>query len=540
MNLLEKSKIEKERWNIYNIAQTWRESFFLLGDISSENIEEKKVALYNLGKKIINKMIYGGFSAYEVYVNYLNWLMDYGDLYEEDFKLVKNTAFKKSVKMIKCQPLLIKDMVGYYNHIEDELRTRELKKGNNKEVVNIPQHHRRFENHNTIKDRLKEWFDIEVNLEKEEEEEQYKRLCNEMEKIEYDFSSDKKSDDNPNTRKHWNIRFGDIFQKNERKKDRIPLDLLEPTMGERDIYGKKYRPFIQRFLKQLFFLTNKESRYNYCLQIFCEIYTRIIIQAEQILLGSSRIEKDIEKYKRHIMQLCAASPLNCYQLPPNEDDLWSRVLLELCKIAIINKIRRHKYVYDHTKIFSEIQPLSENAHQIFLTMVAKDIKIPDGECQRKILEDLILKTYKKEISILLDKEAIVPIFKSSFKLVKAFRLNIEYFAQFISLMICCNYQQECKLDIIHFGLPRGKISISLKRIIKEANTYQCIEVALFLDILMKRVFLVNQYGQEKADQLFDFLLFMDEQLKTDIQHSSSWQELYCRFYEMSRIYKLNI
>ena len=513
------SEIEMERQNIYNIARIWRKSFFILGNITIENIEKEKETLSTLIKELLDKTVCGGVSAYDAYIECLNWLMKYGELYEETFNLVKNKNFNKSKELIESNPKLIRKIIDHYNHISDPLIYRKNKIAS--------QQHRRFENNNTIAKRLERWLGVTVDLDKEKE--QYDQLCHVMEKIAYKSSDD---EDNSGQRKRWNIRWGDVFCEGN-----VPLDLLDFALEGKDRYGKKYRPFIRRLTDRLFELTDKRSEYDFILQKFIGLYKAINAYIWKIIENSPQVKKDVEQCKDIVeFNLKYELEYNSVQFS-KDDDLFKRVLLGILKIHIKNLARQRQYINDHTNIFSDdIYSLSQTACQA-LEKMNKETGIFEV-CSLEKFENIILETHKKEVQIILNEKNILPIYNKSLKVVNSFffKNNIKGF-DFLFLMICCACSPNYTLDIIHFGLPRGRVSLSLQKIIKNPDNYYCKETALFIEFLIQRTVMVNIYGKEKADKFWELAVFIDEQIQKNICQVTSWNELECLISGMYYVYE---
>lgn len=512
------SEIEMERQNIYNIARIWRKSFFILGNITIENIEKEKETLSTLIKELLDKTVCGGVSAYDAYIECLNWLMKYGELYEETFNLVKNKNFNKSKELIESNPKLIRKIIDHYNHISDPLIYRKNKIAS--------QQHRRFENNNTIAKRLERWLGVTVDLDKEKE--QYDQLCHVMEKIAYKSSDD---EDNSGQRKRWNIRWGDVFCEGN-----VPLDLLDFALEGKDRYGKKYRPFIRRLVARLSEITDKYVEYDLSLQRFEKTYKIINSYMWYMMKTSRQVEEDVKKYKDIVK-----ANLKKYDYGHNspqfsgDNDLFSRVLLGIFKIHIKNLTRQRQYINDHTNIFSAAQPLSLNARRLLARM--NQTADMNNSCSLEQIENIILKTHKEEVQSILDGKNILPIYKKAWKVANSFCNNDVDGITVLLLMICCTCPQNYTLNIDHFGLSRGQVQLSLQKIIKKPEIYYCKETRLFITFLIRRTAYINIYGKEMADKFWDLALFIDDQIQKDICQAASWHELAYRIERMCKVYQ---
>ncbi len=527
LNQGEAAESASEQRNMYQIAGLLRESFFLLGDLSKENIEQIKEKLDPLGKKLMEKTFYGGQSVYDAYIESIKWLINGGDAYgDDDFYATSNTAFKKSMAVIKRNPELVKKIVDNYNRIYEQ---NEMPR---KEKI-ASQVHRRLENNNTLAHRLRQWFCIEVNFEDPEERRQYEQLCQEFEKIEYK-PLDKEDRTKDNKRKNWNIRFGDLF-----REDRMPLDLLIPVREEDDRYGKKYRPYMQRLKSRLLEMTEEEGNYNIYFCQFLFIHKKICTKIEDMVtIISPQVEEDVENYKDIVKQRIKERELSDFS--SSEDDLLSKVLLAFLKIDIINQIRTRQYIYDHSNVFSKRLSLDENACQAF-EKIYRETYYDDWIYPNSLesAKNIFLETYRKEVELILNRKDIETVYNRVFKIAKYYAKKLspshEDFGvskrmgipkiNFLSLMICCNNPENYQLEIRHFGIPRGKISISLKRLIKEIDMYYCIEVWSFWQFLIKRTVIVYLYGEKKAKLWTELSLFFENQLKEDIGNAKSWSDL---------------
>lgn len=479
-NILGSKEIEYDVKEYKNIINKISKFFDLFQIKASSPLKSAKSECAPLRKIQLR----GGSSGYSILCDYLNYIKTHTD------------------KMDNIKNLFIKNFLRNEEDIEtfiaQYMSDGHLEKDYKGDVDN-----RRRDNANTLKDRFKQWWGIDVNLATQGEA--YNKLCDLFESISFQ-TKEPSAQNSDRKRKKTDIRWGDLFRKKQ-----LPLDLFNRVPYE-DGFGEKYRSAINDLLNGLLRLSEKNSIvYFVSIEIWHEILS---VYSSNIL----KISIELSDNQYRIMRL----PINFKE--SSENNLYLAVLLGIFKEKIYNDLRCFNYIIDNGDLSS--MALNNDLKEVFLRFENYDMHTLDEI-------DGIIRENEHAIKQLCKTEDLTYIHKKVNLVFEKIIDNGEEKVGFLSYliwMICCSCPVDYKIRIQHYGLKRGVSLVTLQQVIRslkdgDESKYACQEVRMFFLYLAQCFWLINTYGEDFARKVIRMRKYISLQMIRTIRSAKSWREM---------------
>jgi len=373
---------------------------------------------------------------------------------------------------------------------------------------------RRHGNDHTVAEHLIKLFKIDVERYPASE---YEKLCEIIESVNTQLVTDENGDEYIKQQR----RFFQMFQP-----AKIPLDLFDGGL-----FGNKYALLSQEgddyrlaFQKVLCEVEKQAGSmnirlYSHYMKEWQTVYIGVVNGIYETACSGVTIE-EIEEF--YAVPLTTDNITIRHTSPPKS--LFDALLFAFEKLKMKNDLRRYRYIKEHSRF--QMKPLSLEEQIAFRALPVLDNEISFEEI------DELLNEYKPNVCQIIgvradaDIKKLIHRTKAVCKLIAFPGYETMDFMRFICLLQCgAGASSTDQVEIIHYGVPKGKKVIRLQKIFTKPESVNYKESRLFLLYLMRRRYFLNILNETIANKIERFRMDAENILTHTVDSLETWSEL---------------